>query len=178
MAFARKREEAAQSAAQEAAKTETQVAAQEQKIVKEKPHVFLNIKNKPVRANVTRVEHDVTVPSDTTIENIQDPQFWTAVSGDCFSRNPHNKLDIYWEDGTQYAEAVVLQAGHNYAIVRVTGHWKFEGGPVVNQPDLYDITHTGPVTGYRIIRKSDNQPIRDGFRTREEAERYIRGMGA
>lgn len=143
--------------------------------------VLLDVRRMPTRSQINRVEWDVVVPFETNIEDVLKPEFWSNVTENTFFRHKHNKVSVHWEGGKKYAELYVLSAGHNYAKTAVLGFWDFEK----EAPDFedfvgeaaYSITWTGPSTQYRVIRKSDDQVMRDGFKTEEQAQEFVDGLG-
>ena len=137
----------------------------------------LNVRNKPTRSQINRVEWDVTVPYKTALDDLLDPKFWANVSGDTFYQHRHNKVAVHWEGGKQYAELYVRQSAPNFAVMALLGHWTFSPDQEMAQPDLYSVSYTGPVTKYRVVRKSDMQHMRDGLESEDVAYDYIKGLG-
>ena len=139
--------------------------------------IFLDVRRTPTRSQIKRVEWDVTVLRETTLEDILRPEYWANVSGNTFFHHEHNIVSVYWEDDAQFAQLFVRQSGANFAIMEVLNHWNFDEKNEINQKDLYDVKWTGPSTKFRIIRISDNQIMKDGFKTVLEAEDFISKVG-
>lgn len=137
---------------------------------------ILHVMRAPTRSQIKRVEWDVSVPPETTVEDILNPVFWANVSESTFKQSPYNKISVHWDDGKQYAELYVRQAGHSFAVVGLLGHWTFTSQNNITDVSKYSVSYTGHITKYRVIRKEDNQHIKDGFPSEDAAYDYIKNL--
>lgn len=139
-----------------------------------KKEVFrpLSVLRVPTRSNQRRIEWDVVVSADTTLDDLLNPIFWSHVSGSTFNGDI-NYCDVHWEDKSQLAKLYVKQYTGSAAKMELLQYWNFDKSAKLDLPEDYDIKWTGPSTKFRVIRKKDNQVIRDGFASKEDAGAFI-----
>lgn len=144
----------------------------------EKPKTQLEVKRMPTRQQIRSIDWDVAVPAGTTIGDLLRPDYWAKVSGNTLATSEYAKVRVHWDDKTQYAEFYVRAADHSYAILELVSHVEFDESDRLTDTELYTVTWTGPTTKHRVIRKSDNQVMKDGFTSALAADDYIRTLGA
>jgi hypothetical protein len=132
----------------------------------------LIVQRKPTRAPQTRIEWDVTVDKDTTLEDLLQPSYWTNVAGNTFS-GPNNFVTVYWEDRTKLAFLYVRQYEPTFAKMEVISYHEFDKAKKLEAPEQFAVTFIGPIEKFRITRKEDGQTIREGFASKEDALKFI-----
>jgi hypothetical protein len=132
----------------------------------------LKVQRMPTRSNQRRIEWDVVVPAETTVEDLLNPIFWSHVAGSTF-HGDMNFVLVHWEDRSQLAELYVRQYYSTSAKMELLKHYEFDKSDVLIVPDKYEVKWTGPHTKFRITRKEDNQIIQDGFGLRDDAVKFI-----
>lgn len=132
----------------------------------------LPVTRMPTRSNVRRTEWDVFVPPETTVDDLLNPVFWAHVAGSTF-QGKINYVDVHWDDNSQLCRIYVRNYNNSAAQMELLDHWDFDKNTTLDVPDDYIITWSGDQTKYRVIRRSDNQVIRDGFVAKPEALAFI-----
>lgn len=109
----------------------------------------------------------------TTIEEMLEPSYWAHVAK---RLAPWDQLVIRAEDGSLYAEAIVLESGQLHAKIMLK-----PGYPIdlqVSEPDVgtaipegYSIKWTGPVRKYAVVNRTEK--VRDGFSDRGAAQAWL-----
>jgi hypothetical protein len=109
-------------------------------------------------------------PKEHTIEDMKRPEYWAAVAG---KLRPWNHIEVYSEDGTWYAELLVLAVERAHAVVHVLAYHSLSTSDVVMTSlagsSKYEIRHT-PGLQWHIIRRADRHIVRDQMARREDAE--------
>lgn len=116
------------------------------------------------------------VDNNVTIEDILKPLFWTHCSG---TIKAGDRVEIMPQDGSWYAEFMVMATGTTWS--RVVLLQKFEldkAPPSPLQLADYDISYGSPTTKHRVLDKATRQVIKDGFETKEAAQKFIEDLHA
>jgi len=120
-------------------------------------------------AEYERVVHGCYPPKEHTIEDLKKPEYWAAVAG---KLRPWNHIEVYAEDGTWYAELLVLAVERAHAVVHVLRHVQLRTSDVVFTElagsAKYEVRHT-PSLRWHIIRKTDGHIVKDGMALRDDA---------
>jgi hypothetical protein len=132
----------------------------------------LQIKRIPTRSPSTRIEWDVTVPVDTTIDDLLSPVFWSHVSGSTFG-GQNNLITVYWDDKSQIAELYVSHYDHAGAKMRLLSHVVFDEPKITDSSDGYKVTFSQSQKKYKVTRVADGAVIKDDFATKSEALDFI-----
>ncbi len=112
----------------------------------------------------------VTPEVNTPFEALLDPKYWAHVSA---KFRPRDRIEVDAEDGSYFAELLVVDAGRLFAKVVVLR--KHELVPVEIQdlsPD-FEVKWAGPHAKWRVVRKKDRGSLKDGFENRQDAEMYL-----
>ena len=128
----------------------------------------------PSRFNLAETKRNVwhiTPPDGTPFDALLDPSYWTHVSR---KLRPTDRVEVFAEDGSYFAEFYVISAGDQSAKVALMR--KIDLGEVVE--DIAGIPGfkamwRGPHHKHAVIRTKDNAPVQTGFDTREEAIEWI-----
>lgn len=124
-------------------------------------------------AEYARQRHHVVPEDGTKFEDLLKEEYWAAVA---YMFKPCDLIEVHAEDGSYYAELYVRACGRNWAKVAVINKVMLEpiSAAKATRPE-FEAAWKGPSRKFSVVRVSDNEIIRDGFDTREQAEEYIRG---
>lgn len=107
-----------------------------------------------------------------TPEDILEPSYFAHVAN---SLKPWDKIEARSEDGSYYAEYVVEQAGRSFAklamVHLVTLAAKIDLATEV--AEAYQVIWKGPQYKWRVVRKKDNQTLKDGIASKGDALRWV-----
>lgn len=123
-------------------------------------------------AEFERLIYVASPMTGATIEDLLRPEAWAAVAP---KLQPWSHVEVRAEDGTYYAELLVLACDRTWAKMHVL---KYES---LSTPDVsltqsnsaYEIRHT-PLLRWHVIRKSDRHIVKDNFQLRAQAEDALR----
>jgi len=124
-------------------------------------------------ASFDRHEWRYMPPHGTTKDMLLDPSFWSHVSK---GFTVGDKIEVVWEDGTAYMVLLVRDCSRLYAKLGVIHEVHFEDRvePGVSMDlDGYEVKWGGPHRKYRVIRKKDNQVMKDMLPSAEDGRKYI-----
>jgi hypothetical protein len=114
----------------------------------------------------------ITPRLEDTPADILDPKYWVHVSRNL---KPGDKVEVLAETREWYAEGIVLEAGSFGAKIAFTVEpLRLTNDAKVEQADEYEIKWAGPSAKYRVIRKKDNQVLKDQCQSQEEAASWIK----
>jgi len=105
------------------------------------------------------------VPEDgVTLEDVLEPSFWAHISN---RLRPTDRIEVYAEDGSYFAELIVREAGHLFAKVQVLRKVDLEGetSGAVASVSGHDVAWKGPHHKWAVVRGKD--VIQGGFDTKE-----------
>lgn len=123
-------------------------------------------------AEFDRQEWIVNAESSHTIDDVLKPEYWSHMAQ---QMNAYDHIEVRAEDGTWMAELIVVQPDRSW--VKVVLKAKYEFRTRDDLPDaepLHKVEFKGPQHRFTVIRLSDSQMVRDGFKTKEEAESWMR----
>lgn len=119
----------------------------------------------------------VVLPEAVSLDDALKPEYWAHVGP---KLKQHDIVRLIPEDGSYFAEAIVLAAGKGYARLKVLRHEVLFGNDnaeadSVAAPALVElyVKWQGPHAKWAVIRKSDSEKLRDGFSDKGEAERWM-----
>lgn len=111
-------------------------------------------------------------PASHTIEDLKRPEYWASVAP---KLRPWNHIEAYAEDGTWYAELLVLAVERSHAIVHVLNEYQLSSSDVAltqlaNAGALskYEIKHT-PNLEWHVVRRADGHIVKDHLHSRDQA---------
>lgn len=125
-------------------------------------------------AEFERVIYQACPEAGVTFEEVCEPAFWSHVAE---KLKPSDRIEVLAEDGSYFAELLVVDAGRLYAKVAVLRFVE------LSSPDVAGIEKTlaefkvefkGPTLKHVVIRLSDNQIVQDGIARKIDAEEWIR----
>lgn len=132
----------------------------------------------PITSNrLQRAEHyynsyAVVIPAGIGLEEALKEEYWAHVAP---KLRQHDIIRIIPEEGTYFAEALVLSAGRGFAKLRLLRHEPFEDEDQTDVNDAVEIKWRGPHAKWSILRKSDSQVLREGIVEKGDALREAAG---
>lgn len=127
-------------------------------------------------ADYKRNEFRVSPEHGTTLEDIQKPEFWSHVAAHLAS---FDTIEVIPEDGSFYAELLVITAGKQFATVKLLRHVDLEGKAAKKDlaPDTqlhpdYKIEWKGPTAKFCVIR-IDGEKMAEGLANKDEATAWL-----
>jgi hypothetical protein len=112
----------------------------------------------------------VSFNCDTSIEDIEDPAFWTHV--DKYAK-PGDTFDGFTDDMLTYFKGLVLAVGHHQVFVKVTEEVVLEEKATVTVDSLFRSEHAGQHHKWRVMRIADDKMMRSGFESQKQAQTWI-----
>lgn len=109
----------------------------------------------------------------TKLEEMFREEYW-AMASHMLKCTDH--IEVMAEDGSWYAEFIVLNSRQGWVKVGLINHKEFGGEAVepVNM-DAYTVVWRGPKRKWSIERKSDNQIMKENFEDKTDAMAWIVG---
>lgn len=116
----------------------------------------------------------VTVPVGTRPDDLCKPEYWKHVVADMKMR-PNDCLKAISADGSWYAEYLVRSIGTMAANVKKLHAWSLVDESLSTETESHYVKFIGPnsATRYGVFRKSDDEEIKRGFQTPEEATEWM-----
>lgn len=126
-------------------------------------------------ADYKRNQFRVTPEYGTTIEDVQQPEFWTHVAAQL---QPLDTIEIIPEDRSYFAVLLVLSAGKQFATVKLLHHVELESVAAPENPAVkihadYTVEWKGPAAKWCVIR-TDGEKMAKDFATRAEGENWLK----
>lgn len=123
-------------------------------------------------ADNARNIYQVTVDPSVERKHLTDPKFWKHVAP---SFQPYTRLEVVTDDSRFFCELLVLNAGKNWATVKELRYVDLGDVEAIKElpPDFYP-KWRGPVLRWCAMRASDNEPLKEGMQTQEEAISFIK----
>jgi len=114
------------------------------------------------------LDYFITVEPTVTQADLLRSDFWMHVAN---RFKPFTRLRVAAEDGSYYAEYIVLSAGRNWASVFEIGFYNLhenaaKAGEATKE---FDVLWKGPINKYCIVRLSDNELIQKGIEQKDAA---------
>jgi len=120
-------------------------------------------------AEYERTLYVVTAQPGSTQEDLLKREYWSHVAN---KLKPYDKLEVRANDGTFYAEYLVLDCSRVWAKVALLAWYPLSTKDVsVTASDRYRTEWAGPYDKWRIVRNADNEVI---ARTMAKDEAIIR----
>jgi hypothetical protein len=127
--------------------------------------------NRLQRAEHYCVHYAVVLPGGVLLDTALMPEYWAHVGRQL---RRHDMVRIIPEDGSYFAEALVLDAGSGFAKVKLLRRESLEEtseetGDLVT---LF-VKYNGPHDKWTVIRKSDGEKLKTGAAEKADAERWM-----
>jgi len=125
-------------------------------------------------AEFERIIHVATPGSGHGLEEMIDPAYWAHVGP---KLKPYDRIEVRAEDGTYFAELLVLACDRTWAKVHVLNWWDLSTQDVAiteaaAASSKFEIKHT-PGLRWHVIRKSDRQTMHKDCQTKAEAGSWL-----
>lgn len=113
----------------------------------------------------------------TKLEDIIDPAYWAFIAPEL---QPWDRIEMGWDDFSQWCECIVLDCSKNWAKVYVlrsenlaSSKLKAESEAAIAKIQAaHEVVHRGPRM-WCVMRKSDKKPIKENCRVKEDAEEWL-----
>tara|TARA_R110000868_G_scaffold411755_1_gene708898 strand:- start:17797 stop:18267 length:471 start_codon:yes stop_codon:yes gene_type:complete len=117
--------------------------------------------------------HCATAFDDTKPEDLLIPEYWAHVAA---SLHPWDRVEVVANDGSWWAELMVLDCGRNYARMAIMRDFDLSGK--TNQAPLdmkaYTVKHRGPHSKWSVIRISDGAVVHEGSEKQDMADAWLK----
>lgn len=125
-------------------------------------------------ADYKRNEFRVSPEHGTTLEDIQKPEFWSHVAAHLA---PFDTIEVIPEDGSFYAELLVITSGKQFATVKLLRQVDLGAQPAKEKPAAqihpdYKVEWKGPTAKFCVIR-SDGEKMAEGLANKDEATAWL-----
>ena len=115
----------------------------------------------------------VTMPPDVTVDELLQPETWSAVANR--QLRPFHRIQVDAETGEWSRTFMVQTVGQNTASLALERDVTYGKHVAVQTGDAlkYKIEYKGPVHLHQVVRLSDHQVVAKQIRTKDEANRWI-----
>lgn len=113
--------------------------------------------------------HDwiIDIQLNVTLDDVLEPSYWAHVAA---QMDPLDHVEVRAEDGSWIAYLIVSFCERNYAKMVVDRVVKLETSKAAPVASIkHKVEWKGPVNKFAVIRVSDSQMIKFGFRTKDLA---------
>jgi hypothetical protein len=108
-------------------------------------------------------------PPECCPEDLLRPESWAHVARKV---EPFSRIEVLAEDGTWWAEYMILLVGPNWVKVALMRQHDFRAVAVqASDPETLEVNYI-PARKWRVLRKSDGAVLREGLATKEEANAW------
>ena len=128
-------------------------------------------------ARMRLAEHERNIwvanaPEGSTVEHIKQPEFWAYMA---HLLHPFDQIEVRADDGSWMAELVVVNCDRTWAKVFVKHVYEL----TTTEEDFplsvkHKIVWRGPQHKFSVERISDQQRVKSGFSTKDEAGAWLR----
>lgn len=121
------------------------------------------------------VTYAASLPGDHTLEDAQKPEYWAHSAA---RLRQSDMIRLIPEDGSYFAELVVVAVGKGYAKVKLLRAVDLheavveDAGTALLDAPMF-VKWFGPQVKFGVVRKSDNERIKEGFAEKGQAERWM-----
>lgn len=120
-------------------------------------------------AEHVRQVHHAEPAYDDTKEDLLRREYWVHFAP---KLRPGDKLEMLWQGGTQYAEAIVIDADkHGASIDFVIDPLKLQASVI--ESENFEVKWSGPHSKWRVVRISDGEVMQDRFESESAGQRFI-----
>jgi len=126
---------------------------------------------KLIPAEYKRTVYSVTPELDQDFDSMLAPEFWTNVAQ---KFHPGDKIEIFAEDSSYYAELLVTDCGQKWAKVVALDYKELTLHIPDAVPEEFAIRWGGNTAKFKVIRLADKETLKENFATKHEAEAWVR----
>lgn len=117
-----------------------------------------------------RTTYVATPEHGVSVDDLQCPEYWAHVAPQL---KPGDLVHVFPEDGTFWAEVLVLAVSRAAAKVKLLREYKLTSNAQAPEEDAeYRLKFAGPHAKWRVERVSDSEVMKDGM-TKDEAQKYL-----
>lgn len=106
-------------------------------------------------------------PVGVTVKDMLDPTFWAHVSNKLV---PGDQVEAFAQDGSFYAEFIVLASKHAWVKVELLQLHEFGGK---TKDDGEHLIKWSGGAKWRVIRKADGEVLQSGLQSKELAQEWL-----
>lgn len=122
-------------------------------------------------AEYVRTIHIATPAAGTKYEDVLQSAYWTHVAT---TFQPHSRIEVMPEDGSWFAELMIVSCGRNWANVLPLRHVELaEAAPAPTAEAKYKVMWRGMTHKHSVVRISDKEVIKSDFATAAEAAKWL-----
>jgi len=125
------------------------------------------------QAEQVRNEWRITLEENTTRKDVEDPAFWSIIAKNL---KAYDIVEINNDDSSVFARALVIEAGRNYASIKIL-EWHDLTKEVVkvndNRFEQFKVKYKGPHHKFCVIRLVDNEVLEKEME-KTQAEEWLR----
>lgn len=123
------------------------------------------------RSEFVNTDWTVTVEAGTSLEDVLNSAFFANVAA---KMTPYDHIRVRVDTGEWYAELLVLDCGRNWAKLFKLCEFKLSRDEEpVEIDNQFAVKHLGPHKKFAVIRKADNEVLRDGFTNKQDANVWL-----
>lgn len=130
--------------------------------------------NRIKQAEYERTVYVVTVEMGTTKEDLENPGFWAHFAA---KFRPWDRLEVRCDDGSFYAEYLVLACDRVWAKVKELSYVSLTTSDISQTQaalqDGLEVKYRGPHLKHGVVRKTDGAILKEGMQTKQEAEQWL-----
>lgn len=124
-----------------------------------------------------RTVYVALVAKGVSLQDALEPKFWAHTAP---KLKPYDKIELRAEDGTWYAEVIVMDSSRTWARVKpLVGPVFFTTGDVSESQAAatdFEVIHRGPKK-WSVIDKKNRKVYFEGGALRDDAERWVKEEG-
>ena len=117
-----------------------------------------------------------TVEQGITREDLKKPSFWSHVA---MQFRPYDRLEVRSDDGTFFAEYLILACERTYAKVKELNWYSLTSQDVAmtqseSDAEEFEYKYRGPHGKHSIVRKSDGAVMIEKLETQDQAKDWLK----
>lgn len=113
----------------------------------------------------------IEIPRDHKLDDLLQPHYFAHHARQI--QAGRTIITALWDDMSQYAELLIVQAGSNYALAKVINYVNFEDAELIPAETKYEIEWMNPQQKHGVIRSGDRELMKSGFHSKADAQKYI-----
>lgn len=117
-----------------------------------------------------RRSFQIIPPPSDKVEDLLRLDYWAHVSR---GFKPFDRIEAIAEDGTWYADILILAVGRAWAKVSIIHYKELEKVRPEHLESEYEISWGSPVTKWRVIRRQDRQVLKDNLDSQQTASNWL-----
>lgn len=122
-------------------------------------------------AQSVRVQYRHYPAAGITKDHLLDPAYWAVLSR---KLRPGDEIAAFAQDGTYYANLLVLSAERTYAKVHLLSYHALTTMDVAQtQADKFRVEYKGIKLKHCVVRLSDGEILHEGSQTKDDAVRWL-----